>query len=122
MGEVTYPIYGTEPPDPRYDLGQGASGAGAFFGQMLGDRIRTKRLSRQLNPMREAMIQSQAGIDRPRTTQEQMILQAAQDPVTFARMAGSPEGALKLGGVVSGQPRTREIIVHGGDELNTKLG
>lgn len=127
---VVYPIEGTQPPDPRYDLGAGAQGAGSFFGKLLGQRILTNRLAKQLNPMREALLASQAAspVQNP-TPQQQMILAAASDSsnpkrpgLAFARLAGSQEGALQLAGALQGSPRERDIVVNAGSDLNRQYG
>lgn len=106
---------------------------GGFYARISGARA----AARQLNPMREALLASQPGAgyvgpmaspdamdaQTARTPQQQMVMAAAQNPLAFARTANyTPEGALALGAAVQGAPRTREVVVHGGDELNQKLG
>ena len=106
-------------------------GIGQGVGALAADWLNTRRLSKQLNPMREALLAQMSAdpLSTP-TPQQQMILQAAQDPKTFARLAGSQAGALDLGTLLNepsvqqslaGQPRIREVIVHSGDDLNKSL-
>lgn len=135
---------------------------------ILANRLSARMQQKELNPMREALLASQAqqgnvmagqstmqaqpaalmtaGPDAaaipgtegmgaapqmqgqgqqmqlPLSPRQQMIMAAAQDPRQFAMLAGSQAGALSLGEEMKQQPRSREIVVHKGDELNERLG
>lgn len=133
---------------------------------LLGGRLAARMLAKDLNPMREALLASQAesttlgqpaqmgqqspppmltgdgaaipGTEpvgqasplpgtmpaqrAPYTPRQQMIMQAAQDPREFARLAGGTEGAMQLAEEMKQAPRIREIVVHPGDALNERLG
>lgn len=114
-------------------LQQGARPLQGMLAQMLTDR----RAAKQLNPMREALLASQAqpqqsqeftgtgtpaeqSYQQPKTPEQQMILAAAQDPKQFAQLAQN-YGPLQLGAAMQQAPRSREIVVHPDDELNKSL-
>jgi hypothetical protein len=118
-------------------LGGVLQSGGKPLGQWLGGLLLDRRAAKQLNPVREALLNSQpsGGYVGPmanqqaiaaqgaRTPQQQMIMAAAQDPKTFGQLA-QQYGPLELGAAIQGAPRVREVIVHGDkdDPWNTRLG
>lgn len=127
---------GPTPPDPRIAaVAQGASGLGAGLGAWLGQRLGQNRLAEELNPMRQALLQSLPGAGytgpmaspialaahQARTPQQQMLVAAAQDPKQFAKLAGSAQGALALGGML-GAPQGEGYSVDRMVQPNTELG
>lgn len=122
----------------QYDVGglggvlkQGAAPLQGMLAQALIDR----RAARELNPLRQALLQSQpaGGYTGPmanqeaidaqaaRTPMQQMIMQAAQDPKQFGQLA-QHYGPLELGAAMTPQTiRSRELIVHPGDDLDKQF-
>lgn len=102
------------------------------YGPIFG-RLAQRREQKQLNPMREALLQT-LPYDGPMASpesqqaaesmspQQQMIASAAHDPAQFATLARQAQGGpLGLAEMMSQKPRERDVVVHPGDQLNTDL-
>lgn len=117
-------IPGTAPgPDRGASFGSAVgAGLGGFFGNMVGQGFGERRLGKQLNPMRQAMLDAIGQEDpaMPFSPEQEMIRTAASDPRQFARLAGSQAGALALGQQFS-KVRTRDVVIDHANALNEQF-
>jgi hypothetical protein len=123
------------PRSQRGGFGELLQSSGTFLGQWTGGKLTERKLAKDLNPMRAALAEStpyvgpmanQQSRDAAAalTPQQRMVASTVHDPRQFARLAGSPAGALELGGLMAPTKptRVRELVVHADDPLNQELG
>lgn len=117
---------GPAPSDPNQALlNQGAQGIGAGLGARIGQNMATRRLARDIDPLREALLQSMGQNYQPATPQEALIAAAAQDPRLFAQLTGSAQGAVNVAGMLGAAPQEAydvQRLVTGDSELGQSLG
>lgn len=102
------------------------AGIGQGLGAQLGQHFQTGQIARQLNPIREALLSqlAQDPLTQP-SPQQQVIMQALQDPRAFARLAGNEQGALELAQSFQQQvrePYQVEHVIDGDSEIGQEVG
>jgi hypothetical protein len=138
MPNNDYTVVATGPEPPSRAATTGAAlgqGFGIGVGSVFGQNIKNRRLARDLNPMRAALAQNipyggpmanpqNAEAFAQLSPQQQMIAAAVRDPKAFARLAGTPQGALVLGAAFENrvQPYTVKQMIDGSSELGLRLG
>lgn len=118
-------------------LGQSLGMGGAGLGAIVGQNIMENRMAKKLNPMRQALLETQPyngpmaspesqqaaqQVQSSYTPEQAVVMRTAQDPRLFARLAQTPEGALALASVMKRAQGERDLVVHAGDELDKRYG